>query len=292
MERRPEPVGPERGITRTDLEVVIRRAAELYMGEAEASERLTETEVLRVADELGLPRRYVRQALYELPANPAEPTWLDRWYGLPTVQGTRVVPLSPDAALRRLEEYLVTRELLQLLRRQGGRAIFAPADDTISNVARAVRRPGRHWQIARSQRVHVEVRPMPEDQSHVRIDLDLDRQRGRALKAGVLAGGLIGLPLAAAVGAPVGLALFDLAGATAALPAAFAAGAGTLAATLGGAVAVGRKRFRARADQARLELAGLLDRLEQGDRLDPPAAPWLRGLRSRIASSLPPGPTR
>ena len=60
-----EPDAPR--ITREDLQLVIRRAAELYTAETDADERLSESEVLRIADELGLPGRHVRQALYELP---------------------------------------------------------------------------------------------------------------------------------------------------------------------------------------------------------------------------------
>ncbi|NIP83946.1 MAG: hypothetical protein GWM90_33845, partial [Gemmatimonadetes bacterium] len=54
---------------------------------------------------------------------------MDRWFGPPAVVGTRVVPGSPLAVVDRLEDYLVTREFLQVLRRQGEKAVFSPADD-------------------------------------------------------------------------------------------------------------------------------------------------------------------
>lgn len=286
MDSRITPSEPERGITRTELELVIRRAAELYTRESDAHDEVTEAELLRIAAELGLPDRHVRQALYELPAISTSPGRLDRWYGPPYLQETRVVDGAPEPIMDRLEEYLATREFLQLLRRQKGRAVFAPADDAISNMTRAVRRPGRHWHVARSRRVAVATRPMPEDESHVKIELDMAQQRSRAFTSGLAGGTLVALPFAALAGLSAGGVTLDVAGAA---PAAFAAalsGAGVLAAGVTAGVAAGRARFKARVDSARLELASLMDRLESGGPLDPPPAPWLRSLRSRISDSL------
>lgn len=286
MERHPGPAEPERGITRTELELVIRRAAELYTREAESDDQVSEAELMRIAAELGLPAQHVRQALYELPVTPTGTSRLDRWYGPPVVQGTRVVPGAPDPVMDRLEEYLATREFLQLLRRQKGRALFAPADDAISNVTRAVRRPARHWHIARSRRVAVAVRPMPEEGSHVQVELDVAQQRNRAFRTGLAGGTLIALPFAVLAGSSAAIVMVDVAGGA---PAAFAAAlssAGVLAGGVAAGVAAGRARFQARVDNARLELASLMDRLESGGTLDPPAAPWVRSLRARIGGVL------
>ncbi len=280
------PREPGEEITRRQLPLVIRRAAELYTSDAEGDDRLSEAEVLRVADELGLPGRYVRQALYELPPDRGETGLVDRWYGPEHVQGTRVVRGVPAEVMDRLEEYLVTREFLQVLRRQGGKAAFTQADDAISNVARAVRRRQGQWQIARSRRVLVEVRPMPSNESHVRLELDVGHHRRHAVTRGIAGGALIGLPLAAGVFFPVGHLFLASAGDTAAYAAGVAAGASAFAASVTSGIVVARHRFRSRLDAARLEIAGLLDRLEGGRRLDPPPAPWLRSLRSRITGTL------
>lgn len=286
MERTPAPLEPDGGITRTDLELVIRRAAELYTREAEASEQLSEAEVLRIAEELGLPARHVRQALYELPAQRAPANRIGRLYGPAHAQATRVVPGSAVATMDRLEAYLATREYLRLVRRQGHRAAFTPAEDAISSMARAVRRPQRHWLIARSRRVLLEVRPMPDEQSHVRLDLDLEPQRRRSLIGGLVGGVAVGLPVAALLGLPAGGMVFDIAGGPAGTIAAISAGAAGLGGTVAAGLGIARARFRSRLDAARLELASLLDRLEAGSSLDPPPAPWLRGLRHRISRSL------
>ncbi|HUG42541.1 MAG TPA: hypothetical protein VMM12_18905 [Longimicrobiales bacterium] len=292
-ERPPVPAPAEPGISRRGLELVIRRAAELAAQEADADERLSELEVLRIAEELGLPGHHVRRALYELPRTiEEEPGVLTRWYGDAAVTGTRIVPGPPDRVLARLEEYLVTREFLQVLRKQSGRATFQPADDAISNVARAVRRRQGQWQIARARRVLLDVRPMPGQASHVRLDIELGHHRNRAVTWGLVGGALLGIPLAAGAFFPVGHMVLPVLGDAAAYGAGLLAGATTFVASVAGGIAVARHRFRTRLDSARLELAGLLDRLEGGGRLDPPPAPWLRSLRSRIAETLrPAGPS-
>jgi hypothetical protein len=281
-----EPAAEGRGITRADLQQVIRRAAELYTEESDADEHLSESEVLRIADELGLPGRHVRQALYELPRGRGEEGVLERWFGPPAVVGTRVVPGEPGQVIDRLEDYLVTREFLQVLRRQGEKAVFSPADDAISNVARAVRRPQSQWQIARARRVLVEARPIPEDESHVRLEVDVGNRRNAAVTGGLVGGVVLGLPLAAGAFFPVGHIVLDIAGDAAGYAAGLVAGAGAFAASVSAGVAIARRRFTARLDDARLEIAGLLDRLEGGRTLDPPPAPWLRSLRSRIGDVL------
>jgi hypothetical protein len=286
---KPPDLSPEpRGISREELQLVIRRAAELYTADADAADRLSESEVLRIAEELGLPGRHVRQALYELPQRVPEDRWVDRYFGASSVSGTRVVPGGPDAVLDRLEDYLVTREFLQVLRRQGGKAAFSPADDAISNVARAVRRPQRQWQIARSRRVLVEARTLASNETHVRLELDVEPQRRKAVASGIIGGVLVGLPLAAGAFFPVGHIVLDIAGDAAAYAAGLTAGASAFGASVAGGVAIARSRFHAKVDSARLEIAGLLDRLEGGRTLDPPPAPWLRSLRSRIAETLRP----
>ena len=294
MEQRPSvPPPSSAGISRRGLELVIRRAAELAAQEADADERLSEAEVLRIAEELGLPGHHVRRALYELPDAEAEAEGpVTRWYGERAVTGTRVVPAPPEQVAARLEDYLVTREFLQVLRKQSGRLALHPADDAISSVARAVRRPQRQWQIARARRVLVDVRPMPGRESHVRLDLDVTNHRRSAMTGGFVGGALVGLPLAAVAFFPAGQLVLPVLGDAAAYGAGLLAGAGTFAASVAGGVAIARSRFRARMDSARLEIAGLLDRLEAGGRLDPPAAPWLRSLRSRIGERLrPAGPS-
>lgn len=275
-------VKPEeaRSITRSDFEAVIRRAAELSAVEAEdgADEMLSEEEVLRIATELGLPDRNVRRALYELPDLGAAAT-ADSWFGPALLTATRVVPGQSDLMRGRIEEYLTTREYLQIVRQRQGRTFLMPAEDAISNLARGLLRPSRRFHLSRARRVVMGVRPLDEGNAHVHIATDMSDQRKTAIRTGAffgITGGLVlggaGVALASMIGLPPVVE-------SAAQIAAFATGFGG---TLAGALAAGRAAFRRKLTAARVELEGLLDRAEHGDRLDPPPAPWRRRLQQRF----------
>jgi hypothetical protein len=270
-----------RALTRPDFEAVIRRAAELSAIEAEdgAEETLSEEEVLRIATELGLPARHVRRAIYELPEFEPGAGTADSWFGPTMLTATRIVPGQPDSMRRRIEEYLTTREYLQIVRQRQGRTFLMPADDAISNLARGLLRPSRRFHLARARRVVMGVRPLDERSAHVHIATDMSEQRKTAVRTGAffgITGGLV-------VGG-VGVALASMAGLppiaeSAAQIAAFATGFGG---TLAGALTAARAAFRGKLSAARVELEGLLDRAEHGDRLDPPPAPWRRRLQQKF----------
>lgn len=275
----PEPMGrPGRALTRPAFEQVIRRAAELSLSDADADE-LSETEVLRIATELGLPVHHVQRALFELPELTVQPRWYDRYYGPAVFSVTRVIPSETAPTLRRIEDYLITREYLQIVRRRGDTLAFVPADDTISSLARALFRPGSRHIVSRASRVLAGAHALPEQRgSHVRFDVDLSESRRESLRTGTtlgLLGGLVTGSMAAGI----------VAGA---LPAEFGfvphvlAFSGGMAATAAAGFSLAASSFRKRVDAARFELVGLLDRLEHGDRLDPPPAPWRRKLQLRL----------
>jgi hypothetical protein len=184
---------PSKNIGRHEFEIVIRRAAELAMREGESEEQLSEDEVLRIGSELGLSARHVQQALYELPELESEPSALSGYYGPSVVVSSRVIPGDADHTIRRLEDYLSTREYLQLVRRKHGRLVFQPAEDTISLLARGLLRPSSRFQLARSRRVVLTARPLEEGRSHVQIATDMGEQRTSAIRTGVIAGSFCGL---------------------------------------------------------------------------------------------------
>ena len=285
-----------RSLTRSELKAVIRRAAELYAAEADeralAEERVTESELLRIAAELGLPATHVRQALFELPETEGlQPggSLLDKLLGTAAVAADRAVPGEAAKVLSRLEDYLTTREYLQPLRSQPGRALYAPADDTISKVARAISRPASRHHIARANRIGVAVRPLEEGYSRVRIEADLSGHRKDASLHGSIFGGLVGLAAGgglAVFAAPLGAEVMGTLGAV--LGGTLAVGGG-LASGVAGGFAIARATLRKRLDSARDEVEALLDRLQNGERLDPPPAPWRRRLQSGINRYGPPG---
>jgi hypothetical protein len=73
-----------RKIDRAALERIIQRAAELQAGDVDTGDGLSEQEVLKLGSEVGIPGRFLRQALYEETtrggAEAARGTWA-RWAG-------------------------------------------------------------------------------------------------------------------------------------------------------------------------------------------------------------------
>jgi hypothetical protein len=273
------PDKPGKTIARHDFETVIRRASELAMREGDTEEHLSEDEVVRIAAELGLSGRHVQQALYELPELESEPSSLAGYYGPSVITTSRIVPGDADLTVRRLEDYLSTREYLQLVRRKEGRLIFQPAEDTISLLARGLLRPSSRFQLARSRRVVLSARPIEAGKTHVQIETDMGEQRRSAMRNGIAVGALGGLT--------AGLAAVGVIFAT--VDPSVVTGFAQVTSIVGGTAAgiwtgikVTSAGFRNRLAAARLELDGLLDRAERGDRLEPPPAPWRRRLELKM----------
>jgi hypothetical protein len=269
-----------RAIGREEFEVVIRRAAELALSaETEGEDRLSEAEIVRIGGELGLPAHHVRQALYELPELHSEESMFGRVFGPAVVSAARPIPGDAALLLRRIEDYLVTREYLQVVRRRPDRVFFMPADDTLSALARGLTRPGSRFHLARARRAALSSRALGDGRTHVQIATDFSDQRRQGIRAAVAAGVLGGLVLGGA-----GAAAVTAIG----MPGVFETTGQVLAAAAGlaGGVYVSVRstaaRFRARMQAARVELEGLLDRAEQGERLEPPPAPWRRRLQMRF----------
>lgn len=267
-----------RAIARTEFEQVIRRAAELSLRDADADEQLSEDEVLRIATELGLPAHHVRRALFELPELKVRERWYDRYFEPPVFTTSRVVPGRAQQTLRRIEEYLVTREYLQIVRRRGENIAFVPADDTISSVARAFFRSGSRHHIARARRVMVGVHPTADAAAHVRVDVDMSQDRSSSVK-GATTVGVLGGAIAGGVAAGM---MSGFAGPVLGPVPEIVAFGGAMAASLAASFSVAAARFRNRIYAAKFEVTALLDRLEQGERLEPPPAPWRRKLQLRL----------
>jgi hypothetical protein len=279
-EASPERPQTGRSLARRDFEQVIRRAAELSASEGDPDEQLSEDEIVRIGQELGLSSKHVQRALYELPELTEAPRWYDRYFGPGIFSVNRVVPSPADPTMNRLQDYLITREYLQIMRRRGQAVAFAPADDTLSTLARAFMRPGRRHLIARASRVIVNVQSLPENESHVRFDVDLGEERRQKVKAGFMLGALGGTVLGAVAAGvtAVNTVIFSPAPEIMAFTSTFAL---VTAASVSAAAA----RFKNRVLMAKFELAGLLDRVEHGESLEPPPAPWRRRLQLGLFGS-------
>jgi hypothetical protein len=189
------------------------------------------------------------------------------------------VPGETARTARRIEDYLTTREYLQIVRRVREQTLLEPAEDTISSLARGLLRPGSRHHISRARRVLLTVAPLDDATTHVRIETDLSDQRRRFLRAGIAGGSVAGL-LVGALGA--GAVLVTLEPSVAATVGQVVAFGGGLAASVTAGVLSAGARFRARLEHARREVDALLDRAERGEPLDPPPAPWRRRLQMRL----------
>jgi hypothetical protein len=244
-------------ISGTDLEKVIHRAAELQFLRDEVPDVIDEGEVVRIAEEVGLEGRHVRQALAELRADalllsePRDSGIAARLWGAGAVQASRVVPGSPHEVLASLEHYLREHESLICIRDQPGRQVWRPAEDLMSKLQRSFDFIGRGYELAKARRMEVRVEQLEEGRSLVTLTADLKNQR-----AGHVAGWLIPL-VAVGTGAALGMH--------------FAEGIPLL---LGGPAAVGgtgligsfaaNRTFRRRRERVEVAIQGLLDRLERG----------------------------
>jgi hypothetical protein len=269
------------GISRRDLPAVVKRAAELAEVEGDAEEQLPEDEVIRIAAELGLSERHVRQALLEGVQEEVELGFLDRQLGVPRIMATRAVPMPPAQARAALEDYLMTREYLQVIRRQSVSTSFEPADDMVSKVARSVSRSKKHC-LAAAEGVELTIRELQPGWSHVRLKAVYPS--ARKLHVGGAIAGIVGV--GGFGGAVAGIAVSIVSSGVLADPASVALGVTTSLGILGGSAvgfwAIARNNFRNWRQRTVNEADAVLDRLEKGDELRPPPSPWLRKIQLKL----------
>jgi hypothetical protein len=285
----PDPQPTSRAVTRRDLELVIRRALDLAGEQTDGGDAMSEDEVVRIAGEVGLPASSVRQALFELPAlrQEEQPTLAARTFGPAEVSAARTISADADRLLRVLEDYLTTREYLRLQRHQPGQAWFVPAEDPLSAFFRAFRGKKR-FQLARATRVGVAVNTLEAGRAHVRLDVALDEQRHDAFVEGGVGGTALGMALGGGLAAAGALAGAAVAGPALAVVGGILLGAAGLATGIAAGIRMARNGFQRRLGQGQAALDELLDRLQSGERLEPPTSPVLRRLRDRFIGSLPP----
>ncbi len=249
----------------------MRRAAELTALDPEASESgLTEAEVLRIAGEVGLPEKHVRVALAEVRARPPDQGALRVLFGAPVVRASRVIPQGRDDLCGELDEFLVAGQLLQPVRRTRELMVYWPAVDWVSQIARAASSTSRRYYVASAKSVEIHLKEIGPAETAVEFEVDPGTRNNNL--AGGIAGGVSG-GVGAGVGVALGMATFA--------PTDWAVMTGvTIALAVGTLVlwAVGL-HHRRQNREVRTELEGILDRLEEGETLEPPPASWRRWVR-------------
>ena len=263
---------PGRSLTRKEFDEVIRRAAEIAASEPEGGDSgLTESDLFRIAGEVGLDERHVKKALVQVRTSP--PTGkgaVAALYGPNFVVASRVVPGSREELAKKIDEFMVAGQLLQAVRKSSSVLLYRPAVDWASQIARAASSTSRKYYVASSKRVEVRMEQVEESRSFVEIEVE------PGTRDEYLVGGGVG-GIGAGAGAGVGVAFLVAAAAPFALG--VAAGIGVGSAVCGGICWVTGYYHKRRLLEVRAEIEGILDRLESGETLEPPPSSWRRWVR-------------
>lgn len=238
-------------IRREALERIIQRAAELQAGERDIGEGLTEPDLLALGQEVGIPPRYLRQALLEerTRSGVAPERGALAWLAGPVaLTAARVVPGEPVSVERVLTGWMEREESLQVKRRYPDRTSWEPRVGAVASLQRALRAGGKSFALAHATEVLAQVVPLEPGFCHVRLTANVGGQRTQRLwGAATLVGG--GAALAAVMPA------LGVLGPWALVPPLAAWGA---------ALAVAR-RHRRENERIVVGLEQVLDRLERGE---------------------------
>jgi hypothetical protein len=245
---------PGKRINREALERIIQRAAELQASELDTGEELSEQELLKLGQEVGIDGRFLRQALYEEGAGPrtAEKGFLFKWLGAGVVGAGRVVPGNKADVERALELWMTESEALTPKRRMADRTVWERQKGLFAEMKRGFGVGGKSYQLAKAGDITVMVTPLEAGFCHVEITADLKEKRS-AVAAGTGAASIV----TAAVGAGV-ISLL-------AVPALFVPIAAVPLAAAVVAPLIGARTHRALAQQVQLGCEQVLDRLERGE---------------------------
>jgi hypothetical protein len=205
-------------IDRAALERIIRRAAELQTAEREVGETLSSDELISLGREVGIPVRYLQQALLEERSpvgTPAAPGIMDRVAGPGPATAQRVVSIDAEQAQQGLLRWMERNELFCVQRQQRGRITWEP----LSGFQAAVRRSaaalgaGKHpFMLSRAATVSATILPLESGYTHVSLMADARKVRNEYVASGTaLAGaGAASTAIMVALGALLPVALLPL----------------------------------------------------------------------------------
>jgi hypothetical protein len=262
--------GTGRALSRREFDAVIRRAAELSSSDPEGADALTETELYRIAGEVGLSDRHVRTALTEVRSGMSGGGPLDRIFGPAMIRSSRVVPGSVEELAEQLDNFLVATQLLQSVRRGQTVLQYRPSVDWASQLARAASFTSRKYYVASAKSVEVHLERIDDERTLVELVVE-PGTRADAIAGAGIGGGTMGVGIGIAAGASL----------LAVAPIAVATGVGVVA---GGGLAsivtyVSGTSHKKKLREVQLEVEDILDRLERAESLEPPPSSWRRWVK-------------
>ena len=240
-------------IDRAALERIIQRAAELQTANRDIGEELTPEQVLALGREVGIPGRYLQQALLEertrvVAVRPAG-TW-DRIAGAAQVVAQRAVPGTVAAVEAALAEWMEEKELFCIQRQQPGRITWEPLGGMAAALRRstaAFSRGSAAMMLARADTVSATILALETGWCHVVLTAETGTARSQFLGGGaaVVGAGALGAGLMVVLGALVPVALIPV-------PVALGVGYGVA------------RQYRSTLARIQLGLERALDQLEHG----------------------------
>ncbi len=240
-------------IDRAALERIIQRAAELQTAERDMGDSLTSDELIALGREVGIPGRYLQQALLEERTrlvNVGAAGLFERVTGPGQISAQRVVRGDPDSVEAALLQWMERNELLCVQRQQTGRITWEPLGGIQAAFRRSTAAIGggkRPFMLSRAATVSATVVALEPGYAHVSLMADTRKARGEYVGVGAaLAGaGIAGTAAMVALGALLPVALLPL-------PVALGMGYGVL------------RRYGPALARVQLGLERALDFLEQG----------------------------
>ncbi|MGH7614184.1 MAG: hypothetical protein ACREMW_09135 [Gemmatimonadales bacterium] len=235
-------------ISREAFERIVQRAAELQTGERDIGDGLTEPELLALGQDVGIPARYLRQALLEERTRLLDEHQGWSLAGPAQLAAHRVVPGDRAAVEQSLTHWMENQELLRVKRRYPDRTTWEPQVGFFVSMQRGLKAGGKGYALTRPIEISGQVTPLESGFCHVRLSADVRNLRAARIggAAGMLSAGAVGTAIAIVLGV-----VLPLAAAPAAL---FAIGALPV---LGG--------HRGQNERVQVALEQVLDRLERGE---------------------------
>lgn len=264
-------------ISQEALERIIKRAAELQAVEHDAGDGLTNSEVLALGKDVGIPDRYLRQAMLEEETRTAPEVATGTWSWLTgprSIVAHRVVPGDRAAVERALSRWMIEEELLQPKRQYADRTSWEAKAGAFASIQRALAGQ-RRYSLARAGEISGQVVQLEPGFCLVRLEADIRQQRAKRI-TGATVMTIIGWGLTGAVAlvAPP----LAVAQAIMLVPA--------VGMTVGGAMVA--RTYRGANERTQVALEQILDRLERGEIRAASGQPALPGAQTfvRIAEEV------
>lgn len=204
-----------RQIASEDLDLIVRRAAEIQNNRGStASQLLTEEEVVEIGRQVGLEPAHVRRAMAEVhaeslaPKRPPANRVLDLIAGDSRVEVRRVVAGETTLIQQQVEMMLREREKLSALRRRPTRSVWEASAGVMDRLDRFMNFSGKEYALAEARQVELAVAETEPGWSLVTLAADLSNKREEVLYTAGSCVGVAAILAAVLTGAEAGFGGF------------------------------------------------------------------------------------